>query len=97
MKPEQRLKLCDKLESINDDLLTAFRTKYKAALAAGNWIDTGQVEAHLMEFLQRATPGNTRQTHKQKVDSFLKKNFKFTIQSRKTMRLPRRVRVCFPK
>lgn len=93
LKPEPRLKP----EPIHDDLLTAFRTKYKAALAAGTWMDTDQVEAHLMGFLERAVPGNTRRALKRKVDSFLRKNFKFTIQSRKTMRRPRRVRVCFPK
>jgi GxxExxY protein len=85
------------MNSIEDDLFTAFKTKYKVALASGTWVDSDKVKAHLTSFLEKAVPGNTKRVHKQKVDNFLRKNFKFTTQSRNSTWRPRRVRVCFPK
>jgi hypothetical protein len=80
----------------NDCLFNAVRTKYKAALAAGTWIDTAQLEAHLRDFLKHTTTAEGR-GHKQKVDSFLRKNFKFATQSRNSPKRLKRARVCFPK
>lgn len=93
-KPEPR---AEPNTAKNESLLNAFKAKYKAAVERGTWVDTTQVHAHLMRFLERKTPEEKKENIKQKVDSFLRKNFKFTTQSRNATKRPKRVRVCFPK